>query len=66
MGGLPTSAAGFTGTEVCADPERELITITLTNRVYPVASAESEDRIHAFRQAFNNAVAAIFPLPPAL
>jgi hypothetical protein len=51
--------AGYTGTEVCVDPQRQLITILLTNRVYPKASDESEERIHHARQLFNNLVASL-------
>lgn len=44
---------GYTGTEICGDPERELITILLTNRVYPFAE---NDQDHKYRFLFNNAV----------
>ena len=49
---------GYTGTQICADPVTGggLITILLTNRVYPKADEGSLHRIHAARQAFNNAV----------
>ena len=47
---------GYTGTQICADPGRELITVLLTNRVYPDADEMSLHKIHAARQAFNNAV----------
>eukprot|EP00056_Hartaetosiga_gracilis_P016679 m.5641 g.5641 ORF g.5641 m.5641 type:complete len:461 (-) comp4491_c0_seq1:702-2084(-) len=47
---------GYTGTQVCNDPEREVTTILLTNRVYPKADDESEDKIHLARQAFNDKV----------
>ncbi|EGD82667.1 hypothetical protein PTSG_03327 [Salpingoeca rosetta] len=50
---------GYTGTEVCNDPERGIITVLLTNRVYPKADDESEAKIHAYRQKFNNAVRAV-------
>ena len=46
---------GYTGTENCNDPERKLITILLTNRVYP-GKTNSATLIHALRQAFNTAV----------
>eukprot|EP01121_Diplochlamys_sp_Union-15-3_P012770 TRINITY_DN3873_c0_g1_i1.p1 TRINITY_DN3873_c0_g1~~TRINITY_DN3873_c0_g1_i1.p1 ORF type:complete len:481 (-),score=72.54 TRINITY_DN3873_c0_g1_i1:39-1406(-) len=45
---------GYTGTQVCCDPERNIYTILLTNRCYPVKEALSE--IHIARQQFNNAV----------
>jgi CubicO group peptidase (beta-lactamase class C family) len=46
---------GYTGTETCNDPERKLITILLTNRVYP-GKTNSADLIHSLRQNFNTAV----------
>lgn len=50
---------GYTGTETCNDPERKLITILLTNRVYP-GKTNSMDLIHALRQSFNTAVQQAF------
>jgi CubicO group peptidase (beta-lactamase class C family) len=50
---------GYTGTETCNDPERKLITILLTNRVYP-GKTNSADLIHALRQSFNTAVQQAF------
>ena len=49
---------GYTGTLICADRETRggLITILLTNRVYPRADDRSERAIHSARQQFNNAV----------
>ena len=47
---------GYTGTQICADPERELVTVLLTNRVYPRASNESIAAIHTARARFNRAV----------
>ena len=55
---------GYTGTIICADPEARsprtatpgLLTILLTNRVYPRADARSEHAIHVARTAFNDAV----------
>mmetsp|Transcript_37631 Transcript_37631/g.102138 ORF Transcript_37631/g.102138 Transcript_37631/m.102138 type:complete len:81 (-) Transcript_37631:140-382(-) len=47
---------GYTGTEVCNDPERGIITVLFTNRVYPIADDTSSDKIHDARAAFNNAV----------
>ena len=47
---------GYTGTQICADPQRGLITVLLTNRVFPNADTSSLHKIHAARQAFNNAV----------
>mmetsp|Transcript_27014 Transcript_27014/g.57268 ORF Transcript_27014/g.57268 Transcript_27014/m.57268 type:complete len:460 (-) Transcript_27014:48-1427(-) len=44
---------GYTGTQICGDPERQLITVFLTNRVYPFAG---NDQMHTYRQNFNNAV----------
>lgn len=44
---------GFTGTQMCGDPERKLITILLTNRVYPSASGTG---IADARRSFNTEV----------
>jgi len=50
---------GYTGTQICADPDHGgLVTVLLTNRVYPRADDESEQRIHDARVGFNNAVLA--------
>ena len=63
---------GYTGTIVCADPDRKLkasrrpglITILLTNRVYPKADARSEHAISQARTAFNNAVLNVLERAP--
>ena len=47
---------GYTGTQICADPTRRLLTVLLTNRVYPRADDRSEAAIHSARIAFNDAV----------
>jgi len=50
---------GYTGTMVCADPvfpTGPLVTVLLTNRVYPT-DATGSTKIHAVRQAFGDAVA---------
>eukprot|EP01050_Picozoa_sp_SAG11_P007267 SAG11_NODE_599_length_8269_cov_3.455080_2_plen_88_part_00 len=47
---------GYTGTQVCTDPDRQLITVLLTNRVYPHADLRSIHAIHYARQRFNNLV----------
>jgi CubicO group peptidase (beta-lactamase class C family) len=55
---------GYTGTIICADPVAPspraarpgLLSILLTNRVYPRADAQSEHAIHNARIAFNEAV----------
>ena len=50
---------GYTGTMICADPDARdggLLTVLLTNRVYPKADEASEERIHAARVRYNNAV----------
>lgn len=44
---------GFTGTQVCIDPDRKMFTVLLTNRVYP---DEENIRIRELRPAFNNLV----------
>lgn len=47
---------GYTGTQLCADPVNDVMTVLLTNRVYPRADNESKAKIHHYRQEFNNAV----------
>ena len=51
---------GYTGTMICADPVTRggLLTVLLTNRVYPKADEASEERIHQARVRFSNAVLA--------
>jgi beta-N-acetylhexosaminidase len=44
---------GFTGTSIWIDPDRQLIVILLTNRVYPT---RANDKITAVRPALHNAV----------
>lgn len=44
----------YTGTLVCADPVSGIVTVLLTNRVYPDDS--NLKGIHTIRQWFNNAV----------
>lgn len=46
---------GYTGTQVCNDPTRRLVTVLLTNRAYPHQTANFHG-LHLARQAFNNAV----------
>ena len=41
------------------DPDRKLITVLLTNRVYPKADDLSMQKIHWARQRFNNAVKSV-------
>ena len=47
---------GFTGTSVCNDPDRQVIVILLTNRVYPT---RSNLKIKAVRNAYATAVQTI-------
>jgi len=49
---------GYTGTEICGDPVRRIVTILLTNRVYPDKTSTANG-IHRARQNFNNAVRAV-------
>jgi len=44
---------GYTGTQLCGDPTRKLITILLTNRVYPT---DTNNQIRQVRKDFNTAV----------
>ena len=48
----------YTGTLVCADPVRGIVTVLLTNRVYP--DDGNLLGIHIIRQWFNNAVLEVF------
>lgn len=56
----PGYLEGYTGTQICVDQVRQLIVVLLTNRVYPQASDESEDKIHTARQLFSNLVKDIY------
>ena len=47
---------GFTGTSIWIDPDRELVVVLLTNRVYP---SRAGGGIRAVRQQFHNAVVKI-------
>ena len=44
---------GFTGTSLWIDPERDLVSAVLTNRVY---HGRQEEGIHAFRRAFHDLI----------
>jgi len=46
--------AGFTGTSIWCDPEKDLFVVLLTNRVHPVRTNE---KIQQVRPALHNAVA---------
>lgn len=50
---------GFTGTQICADPKNEILTVLLTNRVYP---SGSNTKIQGVRKLWNDAVAKQFHL----
>lgn len=58
LSSLTYTHTGYTGTELCNDPTRKLITILFTNRVYPNKTANMPE-IRSARQAFNNAVLAV-------
>ena len=49
---------GFTGTMICADPQRGLGLVLLTNRVYPDYSSASQ--MHDVRQKFSTLVQKIY------
>jgi len=51
---------GYTGTELCNDPTRQLTTVLLTNRCYPVKTGNLGVNIEHARQNFNNAVLAAY------
>jgi CubicO group peptidase (beta-lactamase class C family) len=44
---------GFTGTSLWVDPDRALVVVCLTNRVYP---GREKEGIHAFRRAIHDAI----------
>lgn len=54
MSALTWTHTGYTGTQICCDPVNKMVTVLLTNRVYPIADEASIGRIHVTRQAFNN------------
>ena len=45
---------GYTGTQICMDPVRQIFTILLTNRVYP--DNANADNIHRVRRDYNHDV----------
>ena len=48
---------GFTGTSVWSDPDKEIIVVLLTNRVYPNRDkADINKRMYQFRRDFHNQV----------
>jgi CubicO group peptidase (beta-lactamase class C family) len=54
---------GFTGTQLCGDPENSVFTILLTARVYGTPNTGNSTGIHAARKAFNSEVARALSLP---
>ena len=54
---------GFTGTQLCGDPENSVFTILLTARVYGTPNTGNSTGIHAARKAFNSEVATALSLP---
>ena len=48
---------GFSGTQVCGDPERKLFTIFLTNRVYP---DKNVNKIGKYRNEVNSEIQSVF------
>lgn len=50
---------GYTGTQICADPKNKILTVFLTNRVYPTGS---NTKIMTYRKMWNDAVAKQFGL----
>ena len=55
---------GYTGTQICIDPIREIYTVLLTNRVYPVD--DPFNGIRSLRKEFNTAVASAVDHGPVL
>ncbi len=58
LSALTYTHTGYTGTEVCNDPTRQVITILFTNRVYPNKTGNF-GTIQTARQSFNNAVLSV-------
>lgn len=60
---------GYTGTMVCADTDRALITVLMTNRVYPTdqcnTTAPCYLPVQTARREFNNAVLDLVEYRPA-
>ena len=56
IGVYKLSHSRYTGTQVCNDPERKVITILLTNRCYKNDTRESGHKIAKTRRMFNSAV----------
>jgi len=50
---------GYTGTEMCGDPVNGVVTILLTNRVYPSAD---NNKVGTYRRKFNDAVVEVLGL----
>jgi CubicO group peptidase (beta-lactamase class C family) len=48
---------GFTGTSIWCDPDRDIVVVLLTNRVFP---SRANDKIKGFRPAFHDGVAAAY------
>ena len=51
---------GYTGTTVCNDPERELITVLLSARLFPDDTNSTKHKMWLFRHLFNSEVQKIF------
>ena len=48
---------GFTGTSVWSDPDKEIIIVLLTNRVYPTRyKTDIGKKMYLFRRSFHNQV----------
>ena len=48
---------GFSGTQICGDPERNIYTIFLTNRVYP---NKNDTKISKVRNTVNSAIQQVY------
>lgn len=55
------SPCSYTGTQVCCDPVRRVITILLTNRCYKDDTAHTKELIALTRRLFNDAVVQVLP-----
>lgn len=56
MSTLTFEHLGYTGTQVCIDKENEIISVVLTNRVWPTDDGTNELKINTVRPFINTAL----------
>jgi len=57
---------GYTGTLICVDPDRELIVLLLTNRVYPQPTNDNQTKIIRTRRLWTTAVQVAYDQGPVI